>query len=234
MDGDLKLPRLQVTPGALTDEIRSWVDREYALGAPAAATRNNRPRPAAPPPRSRRQLRRKQYRRVQRLYAKNRSAAADECLSGEWQEPREPASLDTLEPFWRDLFERQSVRDIRRPVLPLPELGLVRRIDLPELARVLKRMRPSAPGPDGMKLADLRRIPVAELCTHFNLWLALGYQPASCRWQGARPSQPDEEELVVLRGAAPRPHRSREGGRSVTFAMSCFAHANVNYYSVSV
>ena len=121
-----------ILPGALTDEIRSWVNREYALWAPAGAPRNNRPRPATPapplPPPSRRQLRRKQYRRVQRLYAKNRSAAADECLSGEWQEPRESAPLDTLEPFWRDLFERQSVRDIRRPVLPLPELGLVRPI----------------------------------------------------------------------------------------------------------
>ena len=62
-DGDLKLPRPQATPVALTDEIRSWVDREYALWAPAAAPRNNSPRPAAPPPRSRRQIRRKQYRR---------------------------------------------------------------------------------------------------------------------------------------------------------------------------
>ena len=180
-DGDLTLPRPQATPGALTDDIRSWVDQEYTLWAPAGAPRVSRPRPATPPPRSRRQLRRKHYRRIQHLYAKNRSAAANECLSGEWEEPKESAPLTTLEPFWRGLLERPSVRDVRRPALPLPELGLVRPISLPELARVLKRMRPSAPGPDGMKLADLSRIPVAELCTHFNLWLALGYQPASCR-----------------------------------------------------
>ena len=49
-DNELKLPRAQATPGALTDDLRLWVNREYALWAPAAEPRNNRPRPVVPPP----------------------------------------------------------------------------------------------------------------------------------------------------------------------------------------
>ena len=49
-DGDLTLPRPQATPGALTDDIRSWVDQEYNLWAPAGAPRVSRPRPTTPPP----------------------------------------------------------------------------------------------------------------------------------------------------------------------------------------
>ena len=44
-DIDLKLPRPRAAPGALTDDIRSWIDREYALWAPAAELRNSRHRP---------------------------------------------------------------------------------------------------------------------------------------------------------------------------------------------
>ena len=48
-DGDLKLPRPQATPGALTDEIRLWVDQEYALWAPATIRVQPLPPPLAAP-----------------------------------------------------------------------------------------------------------------------------------------------------------------------------------------
>ena len=51
---------------------------------------------------------------------------------------------------------------------------------------------------------------------------------------GARPFQPDEVELVVLRGEVLRPHRSREGRGSVAFAVCNFEHDEVNYYSARI
>jgi hypothetical protein len=86
------------------------------------------------------------------------------------------------ERYWKGVFEESSVRDQGR-AQPVCEANwnLVQPVTSAELSDNLKMLNDSAPGPDGMRLKDLRGIPSEQLLARFNLWLWTGYQRKRCR-----------------------------------------------------
>ncbi|KAK2710499.1 hypothetical protein QYM36_011880 [Artemia franciscana] len=107
---------------------------------------------------AKRAYRRQQYARIQRLWKKNPSIAADAILDM----TKKPGPVDTqaFKQFWTSVFERPSPPDIE----PLPHIGNKR--DVSTLWRPIESveivtLRPSgdpSPGPDGLKIVD---------CIHF-------------------------------------------------------------------
>ena len=62
-----------------------------------------------------------------------------------------------------------------------PKWELMAPITAEDVERSLKRMKDSAPGPNGRKLKDVRAIPFDQLAAHFNLWLLSSYLPSTLR-----------------------------------------------------
>lgn len=175
-------------PGKSTAASRQQIDKEYCDWVqqylPSRPRRQNSvrpPRPGNPAP-NRRQRRKRQYATIQSLYRKDRKRCAEEVLSGNWREQASSMALERIEPYWRALFETESKRDDRMPERRHPvRWDMVAPVTLEEGARVLKATKKSAPGPDGLRLKDLKRMPLEELTGHANAWLLAGYQPAALR-----------------------------------------------------
>ncbi|KAK2707505.1 hypothetical protein QYM36_015269 [Artemia franciscana] len=107
---------------------------------------------------AKRAYRRQQYARIQRLWKKNPSIAADAIL--DMNKKPGPVDNHAFKQFWTGVFERPSPPDTE----PLPHIGNkldVSTLWLPiEVAEIVK-LRPSgdpSPGPDGLRIVD---------CIHF-------------------------------------------------------------------
>jgi hypothetical protein len=89
--------------------------------------------------------------------------------------------LEDQEPYWREIFEQESVEDLRAPQPIGPVLwSMIDPISSAEIEAIIKAMKPGAPGPDGMVLSQLKQINGEEMRARFNLWLLAGYSPTSC------------------------------------------------------
>ncbi|CAB4020586.1 reverse transcriptase [Paramuricea clavata] len=125
--------------------------------------------------------RRAAYKRTQDLFRKNKSRCAQDILSGSWERPRRGLPLEDQEPYWREIFEQESVQDLRTPEPFGPALwDMIDPISLAELEATMKAMKPGAPGPDRMVLSQLKHLNGEELRARFNLWVLAGYSPTSC------------------------------------------------------
>ena len=130
-------------------------------------------------PPNRRQLRRKLYGVLQRLYRKNRSRCAKTVLSGDWAKEKQTTTLEEQEGYWKPLFEEPSQPDSRqgRPVSrALYEISLP--TDIGEYERILKSTHNSSPGLDNVDRKVLRGIDARAGVAHMNLWM-LACQPPS-------------------------------------------------------
>lgn len=102
-------------------------------------------------------------------------------LYGSWDKPTRLLSLDELEPYWRNIFEKESEVDDRVPDPIGPVLwDLIDPVTHVEVESTIKAARASAPGLDGMVLSRLKQLPVNELRARLNLWLLAGYCPTTC------------------------------------------------------
>lgn len=130
---------------------------------------------------SNRQKRRRQYARLQDLYRKNKSAASKEVLDGKWREEQGELPPNEVFPFWEELFSRPSQPD-ERPFVP-QELrrSLLKPFSEAELKKVLKSIRNSAPGPDGLTVRQLKAIPMRILVKVLNLWIVCEHTPVPWR-----------------------------------------------------
>ena len=123
------------------------------------------------------------YRQIQRSYTKRRSECCREVVTGDWEKGNQSAALELadVEPFWREIFEAESVPDPRTPE-PIREevLAVVAPISIDEVKTAIKQCSSkTAPGVDGFRLQHLRAVPAAELAAVYNLWLLAGRLPAA-------------------------------------------------------
>ncbi|CAB3985321.1 Hypothetical predicted protein [Paramuricea clavata] len=170
----------QVVPGSADDAVRGFVDADFDVWIPDDES-SIKPLRGRRVPRAcinRRSLRRSDFARTQRWFKQNQSRCAKNNISGEWSSTATSVPLSDQERYWKGAFEEPSVRHQRR-AQPVCEANwnLVQPVTSAELSDNLNMLNDSAPGPDGMRLKDLRGIPFER----FNLWLWTGYQPQRCR-----------------------------------------------------
>ena len=107
------------------------------------------------------------YRRIQRMWQKDRGRAIREVITGIPDGPT--PSPSGLKQFWIDLFSRTSPNEPRTPSAIRPTLKVAGPIDEDEVISVVKTTKSStAPGPDGRKIKDVRRLGVPRLTWAFN------------------------------------------------------------------
>nr|BAC82590.1 reverse transcriptase [Ciona intestinalis] len=166
------------TKEAINTEYNDWISKWLPSGAAHRERRANPPSTKL----NARATRRLQYSRIQNLYKLNRSACAQEVLSGAWKVQSGELNLKEVQPFWEKMFRKESAKDRRKPK-PTGEVlwGLMEPLTIAEVGSTLKSTTPSAPGPDKLTLDGVKRIPIAELVSHYNLWLYAGYQPEGLR-----------------------------------------------------
>jgi len=123
-------------------------------------------------PPSRKQLRRRLYGVLQRLYKKNRSLCAQTVLSGNWAKEKRTTTLEEQESFWKPLFEEPSELDPREesPVSE-PLFVMSSPTSIEEYERVLRSTHDSSPGLDNVDRKVLRAMDSRILVAHMNLWL---------------------------------------------------------------
>ncbi|KRZ67783.1 Retrovirus-related Pol polyprotein from type-1 retrotransposable element [Trichinella papuae] len=122
------------------------------------------------------------FKRFQRLFQNNRGKLASHILDG--------ASLDQ---FNGNIDEATAllVKTLSsRPILPAndeaessnsPCVSVTQPITAEEVSRELKAARPTAVGPDGLKLHRLRELNAFDIASLFNLWLKAGKLPVSVK-----------------------------------------------------
>ena len=89
--------------------------------------------------------RRGSYKRTQDLFRKNKSRCAQDILSGSWESPRRGLPLEDQEPYWHEIFEQESVEDLRTPQPIGPVLlSMIDPISSAELEAIIKAMKPGA------------------------------------------------------------------------------------------
>lgn len=82
--------------------------------------------------------------------------------------------------IWKGVLERPSTPDCRQPIPVGPTLWqLMEPVTLEELNNTIISMSVKAPGADGPRLTDLRKMDRRALLSHFNLRLLTGFQPSS-------------------------------------------------------
>ena len=116
---------------------------------------------------------RQQYTVTQRLYRMDRSRCADSILSGNWKEQREdPIPLQEMEGPWRDIMEKPSKDDQRKPspICP-PVWSLLDPITPTDIRNTIKKSKKSSPGPDNLTHKQLKMLDIDTLAAHYNLWL---------------------------------------------------------------
>ena len=137
---------------------------------------------------SKRAQTRADYSYCQRLYKKRRGRLAAEILNGELEKvgDLEPVDCESQTEYWREIFETAAEEE-RVPEwdsTPQEELSadsasVLCPVDSHEVAGLLKTLKQTAPGPDGVKYEDLKKLPTEELALIMNAVLFLGSPPES-------------------------------------------------------
>ena len=161
------------------------VDSDYSIWLPPRP-QNPSGRLRTPPrklPTNKRSRRKALYSRLQRMYKRNRAAAADTVLDGSWEKDGSSVPLDVQDRYWRNLLETPSRPDSRNPE-PIREVQweLLSPISQSEVKCALKLMkRKTSPGLDGLTVSRLKSLPIDRVVGRFNLWLLAGCIPSSLR-----------------------------------------------------
>lgn len=118
-----------------------------------------------------------EYRRVQQLYKRNRKRCAEYVINDNCQPRGKDLPLTEQTRFWEKIFTKASIED-DRPINPVQEnWNTVSSITLAEVEAALRSSCENAPGPDGISLADMKRVNLKELTALFNIWLITGSVP---------------------------------------------------------
>ena len=120
----------------------------------------------------------RQYRRIQKLWRKDRGRAIQECLTGI---PDGPTALPpNMGEYWENLFRRESPPESRSPTAVRPILAVAGPIEHEEILRAIKSTKKStAPGPDGRGLEAVRGLSLSQMSWAFNSCLSLEDVPNS-------------------------------------------------------
>lgn len=164
--------------------IREWVDFISSSYQPSQPRRRNkrerkkrrrRRRLRVQRTPARKQLRRREYARMQELWKKDLSKAAKLVLDGEVSAVQ--PSMDDMLDHWRPVLERPSPGIEPYPPLDRPNMDC---LEAPITIREVERTAipsSSAPGCDKITFPMWRRVPSAARALFFNIILALGAFP---------------------------------------------------------
>ena len=91
---------------------------------------------------------REAFKKVQDLFRKRRCAQV--VLDGSWDKQASKLNLEELEPFWREMFEKESVIDNSEvdPIGPVM-WDMIKPISLDEVTLTINAMKNGSPGLDG-------------------------------------------------------------------------------------
>ena len=121
----------------------------------------------------------RQYRRIQKLWKKDRGRAIQECIVGI---PDGPTALPPgTGAYWENLFQRESLPESRCPPAIRPVIreaaGPITHEEV--LCAIRSTKKGTAPGPDGRGLEALRQMSTSQLCWAYNAVLILKDVPDS-------------------------------------------------------
>lgn len=150
------------------------------------------PRPAnIVTPRNRKERRRQEYACVQKSWKKDQKRTIENILKGiSVTAPTPTPDQALMEPYWRRVFEETSVSKPADEITDLHYTSLYEAITLQEVkkARIAKK---TSPGPDGVTVEVMKRIPMDILCSIFNLML----------WCGAPQGLVDSRTIFIPKSA---------------------------------
>ena len=182
---------LGLTVPSRIDEVEAQVDlwcppRAYAYRPPGVGNQVSQEKKAK---------RKRQYRRIQRLWRKERGRAVKEIITGIPDGP--PIIPPRMKEFWAGLFGRSSLHESRSPSATRPTLNVTGPITEDEIKRAIKTTKPStAPGPDGRRREDVSALSLERLGWAYNTILLLKDVPQS--WARGRttliPKNPEAKE----------------------------------------
>ena len=86
--------------------------------------------------------------------------------------------------FWEKVFTEPSKPDNMSIVPVNPSWNILQLITQAEVAQTMGKLREGAPSADGLRVEDLKRIPLDEVAARFNIFLLRSYLQESLR-QGA-------------------------------------------------
>ena len=123
--------------------------------------------------------RQKYFAKLQTLFRKNASAAAQLVLREEYEDSKCDLPCNMVD-YWTEVFQEMSVED-NRSVNKTSEdiLEMQEPVTKWEVQIAFRRLKNSSPGQDGIKKYHLRKFSFDDLAAHMSLWLLVGIPPAS-------------------------------------------------------
>ena len=175
----------KLIPGEPDEYTRKLIDSEYSAWLNANALNNKKPKKKRQPHNdsiltASRWRRRFFYRKMQNLYAKNKSVAAEQLLEGTWEKGKESPKLSMFDMIdaWKEIFTSKSLPDNGTPSQNQDtHWCLLKPITIEEIHSI-RNTKDSSFGPYTITIKELNAIPAIESASHFNLWLLVGTQPS--------------------------------------------------------
>ena len=170
----------EVVPGFAGAHSQRIVDEDFLAWLPVIPPKVFKGFKQSKLPIKKRPRRRAQYRRMQKLWIRNRRRCLDSVLSGAWEKDSPDIDEDAFYRFWENILRTESRPDPRdvEPVRPV-QWALMDPVVEKDIEEALRSMDPkTAAGPDFRDLKAVKEIPKAELVARFNLWLYTGCLPS--------------------------------------------------------
>ncbi|GLV33435.1 hypothetical protein CBL_20174 [Carabus blaptoides fortunei] len=177
----------QADIASLDQALQSWMCEIFP---PCHSTRQQRGHPndgrRGPPVRKPTQITRKQdraarYKKCQDLFRHKRTQLAHDIIDG-----KDPSceittpSIQAVEDLYRGIFESPSPPD-PEPVTPEPHISVHLPVSEDDIEAATSTWKHSAPGPDGITVAQVKRCPRQLLCSLFNIVLYRRFTPSFWR-----------------------------------------------------
>lgn len=129
-----------------------------------------------------RRRRAKEFRMAQKEYQSNPRGLADRIFEGRGWMPTTVGDLTEVERQFAAIFAQPSIDDDEPVRDRCPNvISTTEPITRDEVTGCLKEMKSNTPGPDGITLINLRRVPINKLLFLFNACLLLGYTPTTLK-----------------------------------------------------
>jgi len=156
-------------------KFKSWFRWE---GDPPSKNRGPRTTPPIPAGETRSQ-RKSRIRQLTQSFFERDPTGCGAAILNDTLGAADPVPRNQLKAFWREIFARPTHGSPEEIVPIRPEIDdLAAPITLAELKAAVATLPDSSPGPDGITLSELKRVPAEELRRLFNVYLSSEYIPS--------------------------------------------------------
>lgn len=143
---------------ANADEQKGKISDRFARYRPSRKLKGNRAKKRAT-----------NYARLQKLYLKNPTQAAEHILSGSSLDPPESPDMSEFEVYYRDVFAQKDLGWKAQPARAESTVDISHPISSTEIHSHLRKLKESCPGLDGIKREHLRSMRRADLLALLNI-----------------------------------------------------------------